>query len=109
MCEGAMCILYVRPNCTQRMMWMLGWGSSTLQLMDFKNPRTVVASGKINGVWGVDKCHFKAIPQFFYKVDVTHALIDDVPLLHPHEGGDQYLIRDVIGGSVLWSQKHMKT
>ena len=36
------------------------------------------------------------------------ALIDDAPLMHPHEGGDQFLIIDVIGGSVLWSQKHMK-
>lgn len=79
-----------------------------MQLMDFKNPRKVVASGKISGVWGVDNFHFKAIPQFFYKVDVMHALIDDAPLMHPHEAGDQFLIRDVIGGSVLWSQKHMK-
>ena len=23
-----------------------------VQLMDFKNPRTIVASGKISGVWG---------------------------------------------------------
>ena len=79
-----------------------------VQLMDFKNPRTIVASGKISGVWGVDKFRFKAIPQFFYKVDVTHVLIDDAPLMHPHAGGDQFLIKDVIGGSVLWSQKHMK-
>ena len=79
-----------------------------VQLMDFKIPRPIVTSGKIIGVWGVDKFHFKAIPQFFYKVDVTHALIDDAPLMHPHEGGDQFLIRNVIGGSVLWSQKHMK-
>ncbi len=76
--------------------------------MDFKNPRTIVASGKISGVWGVDKFHFKAIPPFFYKVDVTHALIGDAPLMLPHEEGDQFLIRDVIGGSVLWSQQHMK-
>ena len=73
-----------------------------VQSMDFKNPRTIVASGKISGVWEVDKFHFKAIPKFFYKVDVTHAL------MHPHAGGDQFLIRDVIRGSVLWSQKHMK-
>ena len=80
-----------------------------VQLMDFKNPRTIVASGKISGVWGVDKFHFKAILQFFYKVDIiTHALIDNAPLMHPHAGGDQFLIRDVVGGSVLWSQQHMK-
>ena len=79
-----------------------------VQLMDFKNPRQIVASGKISGVWGVDKFHFKPIPQFFYKVDVTHARIDDAPLMYPHAGVDQFLMKDVIGGSVLWSQKHMK-
>lgn len=79
-----------------------------VQLMDVRNPRAIVASGKISGVWGVDKFHFKEIPQFCYKVDITHTLIDDAPLMHPHAGGDQFLIRDVIGGSVLWNQKHMK-
>ena len=72
-----------------------------MKLMDFKNPGTIVASGKISGVWGVDNFHFKAIPQFYYKVDVTHALKDDAPLMQPHESGDQFLIRDVIGGSAL--------
>ena len=88
-------------------LWQFYFGQ-VVQLMDFKNPGTIVASGKISGVWGVDRFHFKAIPQFFYKVDVTQAIKDDAPLMHPHEGGDQFLIRDVIGGSALWSQKHMK-
>ena len=74
-----------------------------VQLMDFKNPRTIVASSKISGVWGVDKFHFKAISQFFYKVGVTHALIEDAPLMHPHARGNQFFRRDVIGVSVLWS------
>jgi hypothetical protein len=80
-----------------------------VELMNFKNAREIVASGKISGVWGVDKFHFKPIPQFFYKVDVTHALIPDAPLMHPHEAGDQFLVKDVVGSSVLWSQKHMKS
>jgi hypothetical protein len=54
--------------------------------MNFENPREIVASGKINGVWGVDKFHFKPIPQFSYKVEVTHAQIDDPPLMQPHIG-----------------------
>ena len=72
-----------------------------VQLMSMKNPRQIVASGKISGVWGTDKFHFKPIPKFFYKVDVTHVEIGDAPLMHPHAGGDQFLIQDVIGGSVL--------
>ena len=95
-----------------RFMLWIGLGQfyfgQEVELMNFKNPREIVASGKISGVWGVDKFHFKPIPQFFYKVDVTHALIADAPLMHPHEKGDQFLVRDVVGGSVLWSQKFMK-
>ena len=79
-----------------------------VQLMNFKSPRQIVASGTISGVWGVDKFHFKPIPQFFYKVDVTHAQVGDAPLMHPHPGGDQCFVADAIGGSVLWSQKHLK-
>ena len=110
--EAYRCIPYVRPNCYIMYVVDVGLGQfhfgQVVQLLDFKNPRTIVASGKISGVWGVDKFHFKAIPPFFYKVDVTHALIGDAPLMLLHEEGDQFLIRDVIGGSVLWSQQHMK-
>jgi hypothetical protein len=67
-----------------------------------------VASGTISGVWGIDKFHFKPIPQFFYKVDVTHAKVGDAPLMHPHATGDQFCVIDAIGGSVLWSQEHLK-
>jgi hypothetical protein len=58
---------------------------------------------------GVDKFHFKPIPQFYYKVDVTHAQTPDAPLMHPHLEGDQFLVKDVVGGSVLWNQKHMRS
>ena len=79
-----------------------------VQLMDFKNLRKIVVSCKISGVWGVDKFHFKPIPQIFNKVDVTHAQIDDAPLIHPHAGENQFLVKDVIGGSVSWSHKYIK-
>ena len=71
--------------------------------MNFKNPPQTVASSKISGIWGVDKFHFRSIIQFFYKVYITHAQINDTPLMHRHAEGDQFLVKDVIGGSVLWS------
>ena len=79
-----------------------------VELLNYKSSREIVACGKISGVWGVDKFHFKPIPQFLYKVDVSHAVIGDARLPHPHEEGDQFLVRDVVGGSALWSQNHMK-
>jgi hypothetical protein len=79
-----------------------------VQLLNFKSPRQIVASGTVSGVWGVDKFHFKPIPHSFYKVDVTEVQVGDAPLMHPHPEGDQLVVADVIGGSVLWSQKHLK-
>ena len=76
--------------------------------MNFKTPRQVVATGSISGVWGVDRFHFKAIPQGFYKVDIASAIVGDAPLMHPHPEGDQCVVADAIGGSVIWSQKHLK-
>jgi len=34
--------------------------------------------------------------------------VGNAPLMHSHVEGDQFLINDVISGSVLWSQKHLK-
>jgi hypothetical protein len=79
-----------------------------VQLLNFKSPRQIVASGTVSGVWGVDKFHFKPIPHSFYKVDVTQVQVGDAPLMHPHPEGDQLVVADVVGGSVLWSQKHLK-
>ena len=79
-----------------------------VQLLNFKSPRQIVASGTVSGVWGVDKFHFKPIPHSFYKVDVTQVQVGDAPLMHPHPEGDQLVVGDVIGSSVIWSQKHLK-
>ena len=79
-----------------------------VSLLNFKRPHQIVASGTISGVWGIDKFHFKPIPYFFYKVNVTQVQVGDAPLMHPHEDGDQFLLKDTIGGSVLWSHKHLK-
>jgi hypothetical protein len=68
-----------------------------------------VASGTISGVWGIDKFHLKPIPQHFYKVDdVKHVQVGDAPLMHPQARGDQFFVKDAIGGNVLWSFKHLK-
>ena len=80
-----------------------------VHLLNFKRPHQIVASGTISGVGGIDTFHFKPIPLFSYKVDVTHVQVGDAPLMHPHEEGDQFLVKDAIGGSVLWSYKHLKT
>jgi hypothetical protein len=54
------------------------------------------------------KFHFKTIPQFCYKVDVTTAHLGDVKLAYPHEDGDQWVVGDVVGGSTLWNERSFK-
>jgi hypothetical protein len=76
--------------------------------MSPKNKRRKVATGKISGVGGVDKFHFKVIPQFCCKVDVTTAHIGDVKLAYPHEDGDQWVVKNIVGGNKLWNKGSLR-
>jgi hypothetical protein len=62
-----------------------------------------VASGKISGLWGVDKFHGHFIPNFCVKVDVVIVHVGDVPFMHLHELNDQVLVQDLVGTSTLWN------
>ena len=73
----------------------------SVHMMSPKNKRWKVATGKISGVGGVDKFHLKVIPEFCYKVDVTTAYLGYVKLAYPHEDGDQWVVKDVVGGCIL--------
>jgi hypothetical protein len=77
-------------------------------LLNPENPRQKVASSKISNLWGIDKFHGIAIPNFWFKVDLNVVHIGDVPLMHPHEANDQVLVQDVIGTCVLWNWKYVK-
>ena len=80
----------------------------SVYMMSQKNKRQKVAIGKINGVGGVDKFHFKVIPQFCYKVDVTTTYLGDVKLVCPHEDGDQWFVKNVMGGCTLWIERNLR-
>lgn len=43
-----------------------------------------------------------------YKVDVSTAHIGDVKLPHPHEDGDQWVVKDVVGGGTLWNERSLR-
>ncbi len=67
-----------------------------------------MASGKISGLWEVDKFHGRFIPIFCVKIDVMVVHVGDVPLMQPHELDDQVLMQDVVGTSTLWNWKYVK-
>ena len=79
-----------------------------VHMMNARNNKQKVACGKISGVGGVDKFHFKTIPEFCYKVDVSSAIIGEVRLPYPHEAGDQWVVDDVVGGCTLWNERNLK-
>jgi hypothetical protein len=76
-------------------------------LMNPKNQRQKVVSGKISCLWGIDKFNGSPIPNFSVKV-VAIVHVVDVPLMHPHEVDDQVLMQDVVGTCTLWNQKYLK-
>jgi hypothetical protein len=86
-------------------MWAQFHVGQCVHMMSVKNNKQKMTTCKISGVGGVDKFHFKTIPDFCYKVDVTTAHIGDVCLTYPHEAGEQWVVQDVVGGSErnLWN------
>lgn len=50
-------------------------------MMSVKKNKEDVALGKISDVWSVNKFHFKPIPKFWYKVDVTNVHLDGMTLM----------------------------
>ena len=79
-----------------------------VHMMNPWNNKQKVASGKISGVGGVDKFHFKTIPEFCYKVDVSAVHLGEVRLPYPHEARDQWVAEDVVGGNTLWNERNLR-
>jgi hypothetical protein len=77
-------------------------------LINPKRGTQKVASGKVSGVAGEHKFHFKEIPEKWFKVDVQEALLPKTTLMHPNDDADQHVVGDVVGTAVIWDQKHIK-
>jgi hypothetical protein len=77
-------------------------------LMNPKRSTQKVASGKVSGIGGEHKFHFKEIPEKWFKVDVQEALLPETTLMQPNEDADQHVVGDVVGIAVIWDQKHLK-
>ena len=89
-------------------MWMQFSVEQCVHMMNARNKSQKVANGRISGVGGVDKFHFKTIPEFCYKVDVIIAHLGEVCLPYPHEAWDQWVVEDVVGGITLWNERNLK-
>jgi hypothetical protein len=77
-------------------------------LMNPKRSTQKVALGKISGIGGEHKFHFKEIPEKRFKVDVQDALLPKTTLMQPNEDANQHVVGDVVGTAVIWDQKHLK-
>jgi hypothetical protein len=67
-----------------------------VHMMNPRNNKQKVDSGKISSVGGADKFHFKTFLKFCYKVDVSIVYLGEVCFSYPHETGDQWVVEDVI-------------
>jgi hypothetical protein len=77
-------------------------------LMNPKRSTQKVALGKVSGISGEHKFHFKEIPEKWFKVDVQEALLPETTLMQPNEDVDQHVVGDVVGTAIIWDQKHLK-
>ena len=68
----------------------------SMYMMSSNNKKRKVAISKINGMGAVDKFHFKVIPKFCYKVDVTTTYLGDMKPAYPQGDRDQWVVKDVV-------------
>jgi hypothetical protein len=55
------------------------------------NPQNIkqkVVIGVVSGFGGIDKFHFKTIPDSWLKVDVKEVVCPNAALMYPHEAAD---------------------
>jgi hypothetical protein len=76
--------------------------------MNPRNQKQKVAEGVISGIGGVDKFHGSTFPETWFKIDVKEALLSNAPLLYPHSEGDQNIVKDAVGGNVLWDSRLLR-
>ena len=95
-------------DCFMDGVWVQLNVGQSMHMMNPENKRRKVASSKISSVGDVDKFHFKIIPEFYYKVNVTTTYLGDVKLAYPHMDEDQWLVKDVVGGCTLWNERNLR-
>jgi hypothetical protein len=71
-------------------------------------PRFKVAVGKISGLPGVHKFHFRDIPPTWFKVDILEIMLPEVPLMYPMDEEGFSVVKDVKGTCTIWDQKYLK-
>jgi hypothetical protein len=75
------------------------------------NPQNIkqkVVIGVVSGFGGIDKFHFKTIPDSWLKVDVKEVVCPNAALMYPHEVADQIVLKDIMGGNALWKEKYVR-
>lgn len=77
-------------------------------LLNPKQSTQKVASGKISGIGGEQKFHFKEFMEKWFKVEMREALLPETAFMHPNEDADQHIVEDVVKIAIIWDQKHIK-
>jgi hypothetical protein len=65
--------------------------------MNPQNVKQKVAVGVISSFRGIDKFHFKTIPDSWLKVNVKEVVCPNAAFMYPYEVVDQIVLKDVIG------------
>jgi hypothetical protein len=68
-----------------------------------------VASVTITSFGRKHKFHFATISDTWFKIDVCEAHAPIVVLMFQNEMANQEKVKDMIGTSIIWDQKYMKS
>jgi hypothetical protein len=75
--------------------------------MNPQNIKQKVVIRVVSGFGGIDKFHFKIIPNSWLKVNMKEVVCPNATLMYPHKAIDQIILKDVRGGNALWKEKYV--
>jgi hypothetical protein len=77
-------------------------------LINPQNVKQNVAIGVVSGFRGIDKFHFKTIPNSWLKVDVKKVVCPNATFMYLHEAANQIVLNNNMGGNALWEEKYVR-
>lgn len=81
-----------------------------VSLVNPSAPKQIVAAGTItaiSGGSGQQLYHGQTIPKGWCRLDIAHAPGGFVDLMHPNPAGDEFKLKDVVGGNTIWDEQYI--
>lgn len=78
-------------------------------LMNPRNVRQKVAFGTVSGLAREHKIHGKDILAVWFRVNVEEVHLPNSPLMWPHADDKMQVVKDIVGSTIGWEERFMRS